>query len=290
MNLNRIGIWTGALDVQPARVAREAAASLEDLGYGAIWFPEALRREAFVNATLLLTGTRRIVIATGIANIYARDPVTMANGQRTLAEAFGDRFLLGLGVSHAPAVGGRGHVYGRPVPTMRAYLDEMDRAQFQGVPPDQEPQRVLAALGPAMLRLAARRSSGAHPYFVPVEHTARARELLGPDAFLAVEQAFVLERDPDRARRIARRHTAGYLQAANYADNLRRLGYGDDDLAGGGSDRLVDDVVVWGPMDNLARRVQEHLAAGADHVCLQALTADPGTLPWREWRAAAALL
>lgn len=288
--MRKIGIWTGALDVQPARTAREAAASLEDLGYGAIWIPEALRREVFANATLLLTSTRSIVVATGIANIYARDPVTMANGQRTLAEAFGDRFLLGLGVSHRPAVRGRGHEYGPPVPTMEAYLDGMDQAEFQGVPPASEPQRVLAALGPAMLRLAAQRSSGAHPYFVPVEHTARARKLLGPDPFLAVELAFVLERDPDRARLIARRHTAGYLQIENYVNNLRRLGYGDDDLAGGGSDRLVDEVVAWGPMDNVARRIQEHLAAGADHVCLQALTPDPGTLPWREWRAAAALL
>lgn len=286
-----IGIWTSALDSQPARRAREAAAEIEALGYDAMWVPEAMRREIFVNAALLLSATSRITIASGIANIYARDAVTMAAGQRGLAEAFGGRFLLGLGVSHRPSVEGvRGHEYGRPVPTMRAYLDAMDAAPYDAPLPPEAPRRVLAALGPAMLRLAAARSAGAHPYFVPVEHTEYARRILGPEAALAVEQAFVLERDPARARAIARTHTPRYLAAENYANNLRRLGFAEDDLAGGGSDRLVDAIVAWGSIDDVAERVRRHLDAGATHVCLQALTGDPAELPMDAWRAAAAKL
>jgi probable F420-dependent oxidoreductase len=286
-----IGIWTSALDSQPAAAAREAAAEIEDLGYDTLWVPESTRREVFANGAILLSATRRITVASGIANIYARDAVTMVAGQRTLAEAFDGRFLLGLGVSHRPAVAGvRGHEYGPPVATMRAYLDAMDAAPYGAVQPKEEPRRVLAALGPAMLRLAAERSAGAHPYFVPVEHTELARGILGPDPILAVEQGFVLETDPARAREIARLHTARYVALENYANNLRRLGFGDEDLAGGGSDQLVDAVIAWGTIDDVAERVQRHFDAGATHVCLQALTADPDTLPLKEWRAAAARL
>ncbi len=176
MDLGRIGIWTTVLDFQPAADAQKAAAQLEELGYGAIWIGESVRREVFANAAILLAGTRRIVVASGIANIYARDPWTMAAGQKTLAEAFPDRFLLGLGVSHAASVESRGHDYRKPIETMRAYLDAMDKAPFQAAPPKDEPRRVLAALGPRMLALARDRSWGAHPYFVPVEHTRRARD------------------------------------------------------------------------------------------------------------------
>lgn len=286
-----IGIWTSALDSQPAARAKEAAAEIEDLGYDTLWVPESIRREVFANGAILLGATHRITVASGIANIYARDAVTMVAGQRTLAEAFDGRFLLGLGVSHRPSVAGvRGHEYGPPVLTMRAYLDAMDEAPYGGVQPREEPRRVLAALGPAMLRLAAQRSAGAHPYFVPVEHTELARGILGPDAILAVEQGFVLETDPARAREIARLHTARYVALENYANNLRRLGFGEDDLAGAGSDRLVDAVIAWGTIDDVAERVQRHFDAGATHVCLQALTADPDTLPLKEWRAAAARL
>ncbi len=287
MNLGRIGIWTTSLDFQPAVEAQKAAAQLEELGYGAIWVGEALRREAFANAAILLSGTKQIVIATGIASVYARDAVTMAAGQKTLTEAFPQRFLLGLGVSHAVSVQSRGHAYGKPVETMRAYLDAMEAASFQGVPPREEPRRVLAALGPRMLELARERSWGAHPYFVPVEHTRRAREILGQGPFLAPEQAVVLETDPGRARRIARMHTAGYLRLPNYANNLLRLGYSEADLSEAGSDRLVDAVVAWGDLAAVARRVDQHLAAGADHVCIQVLTQDRRALPMPEWRALA---
>ena len=233
MELGPIGIWTAQLDYQPAAKAKKAAAELEQLGFGAIWFPESVGREALTNAALLLGATSRIVIATGIANIYARDAVTMAAGQKTLAEAYPGRFLLGLGVSHIPLVEQiRGHKYGKPVASMRAYLDGMDRAPYRAVPPSVSPIRVLAALGPQMLRLAAERAQGAHPYFVPPEHTARAREILGSDRLLAVEQAVVLETDSAKAREIARVHTSRYLTLPNYVNNLRRLGFSEEDLAG----------------------------------------------------------
>ena len=291
MELGAIGIWTAQFDYQPAAKAREAAAELEQLGFGAIWFPESVGRESLTNAALLLGATSRIVIATGIANIYARDPVTMAAGQKTLAEAYPGRFLLGLGVSHIPLVEQvRGHRYGKPVASMRAYLDGMDRAPYRAVPPSVSPIRVLAALGPKMLRLAAERAGGAHPYFVPPEHTARAREILGSDRLLAVEQAVVLETDSTKAREIARAHASRYLALPNYANNLRRLGFGDEDLVGGGSNRLVDAIVAWGDMTAVIDRVRAHQSAGANHVCIQVLPPDPQALPIQEWREVASAL
>jgi len=209
---------------------------------------------------------------------------------RDRAEAFPNRFLLGIGVSHAGLVSRRGHDYGRPLETMQAYLDAMDAAPFQAAPPLEQPPRVLAALGPRMLELARERSWGAHPYFVPVEHTRRAREILGKDRLLAPEQAVALETDPGEARRTARLHTSSYLKLPNYVNNLRRLGYTEEDVAEGGSDRLVDAVVAWGDTDAIAARVDEHLAAGADHVCIQLLTEDRRALPMAGWRALARVL
>jgi probable F420-dependent oxidoreductase len=291
MELGPIGIWTAQLDYQPAAKAKEAAPELEQLGFGAIWFPESVGREALTNAALLLGATSRIVIATGIANIYARDAVTMAAAQKTLAEAYPGRFLLGLGVSHIPLVEQiRGHKYDKPVASMRAYLDGMDRAPYRAVPPSVSPIRVLAALGPQMLRLAAERAQGAHPYFVPPEHTARAREILGSDRLLAVEQAVVLETDSAKAREIARAHTSRYLALPNYVNNLRRLGFSEEDLAGSGSDRLVDAIVVWGDMKAITDRVRAHQSAGANHVCLQVLPPDPQALPMPQWRELASAL
>jgi probable F420-dependent oxidoreductase len=290
MDIGRIGIWTAVLDQQPAARARQAAAEIEALGFGALWFPEALGREAFTNAALLLGGTRRIVVATGIANIWVRDATAMAAAQKTLAEAHPGRFLLGIGVSHAPLVGMRGHDYDKPLSAMRRYLDAMDAAPFVAVGPSTPPQRVIAALAPRMLELAAERAWGSHPYFVPPEHTARARAALGPAALLAPEQAVVLETDAATARAIAREHMGMYLTLPNYVNNLKRLGFSDADVANGGSDRLVDAIVAWGDLDAVRRRVQAHLDAGADHVCLQALDADPRALPLRQWRELAALL
>lgn len=284
MKLGRIGIWTNTLDAQPAAKAREGAAELERLGFAAIWVPESIRREALSNAGLLLAATSRIAVATGIANIYARDAMTMAAGQKTLSEAFPGRFLLGLGVGHQPNVEHlRGHVYGKPVATMRTYLEAMAKAPYDSVEPPQKPETILAALGPEMLKLAAEMTSGAHPYFVPVAHTRRAREILGPKAVLAPEQAVVLETDAGKARSIARRHAQNYLRLANYVNNLKRLGYTEADLANGGSDRLIDDVIAWGEPDDVVSRVDAHFAAGADHVCLQVLAEDQLALPMDQW-------
>ena len=290
MDIGQIGIWTFQFDQQPWAAVAEAAAELDELGYGALWFPEFRGREAFAQAALLLGATRRIAVAPGIATIYARDAVATAAGQRTLGEAFPGRFVLGIGVSHRLVVEGiRGHTYGPPLAAMRAYLDAMDAAPY-GPPPEADAPRVLAALGPKMLELSRDRAAGAHPYFVPVEHTRQARQVLGPGPLLAPEQAIVLENDPSRAREIARGHLAVYLGLENYTNNLRRLGYGDDDLADGGSDRLVDAIVGWGSLDDVVARVRAHLEAGADHVCLQVLPSDPAGLPRREWRELAEAL
>jgi len=290
MDIGRVGIWTFALDLQPAAKAQEAAAEIEALGYGAIWIPEALGREAFTNSAVLLAGTKRIVVATGIANMWARDAMAMAAAQKTLAEAYPDRFLLGIGVSHAPLVGMRGHDYDKPLSAMRRYLDAMDSAPFMAAGPAAPPKRVIAALAPKMLQLAAERAWGSHPYFVPPEHTAYARKLLGKGPLLAPEQAAVLETDPTKARETARTHMATYLGLPNYVNNLKRLGFTDDDIANGGSDRLVDAIVVWGTVADVVKRVRAHQDAGADHVCVQVLDADPRVLPMRQWRELAVLL
>jgi probable F420-dependent oxidoreductase len=288
VELGRIGIWTSALDRQPAAAVRDAVAEIEMLGYGTLWVGEAARREALANAALLLSASTRLVVATGIANIWVRDPMAMAAGQRTLSEAWGGRFLLGVGVSHDPLVGPRGHRYERPLDAMRAYLDAMDRARYDAPALEAAPtERVLAALGPRMLALAAERADGAHPYLVPPEHTHGARQILGPTRLLCPEVAVVLEPEPDRARRIARAHLGGYLQLANYRRSLARLGYGDNDLADAGSDKLVDAVVAWGPLEQATSRVGRHLEAGADHLAVQVLTEDRARLPLEEWRAIA---
>jgi len=291
MDIGRVGIWTFSLELQPAARAQEAAGEIESLGYRALWIPEALGREAFTHAGLLLAGTRRLIVATGIANIWARDAMTMAAGEKTLAEAYPGRFLLGIGVSHAPLVEAvRGHRYEKPLSFMRRYLDAMDAAPFLAAPPSTPTRRVIGALAPKMLALAAERTAGAHPYFVPPEHTARAREIMGRGPLLAPEQALVLETDPTKARAIARTHMATYLGLPNYLRNLHSLGFGDDAVRDGGSDRLVDAIVAWGDADALLARVRAHLAAGADHVCVQVLPEDPRALPLPEWRELAPAL
>jgi probable F420-dependent oxidoreductase len=285
VDLGRVGIWTGVLDAVPSTEARRLAGVIEGAGFRTLWIPETIGRDPFVTATLLLSATSTLRVATGIANIYARDAVTMANTQRSLEEAFPGRFLLGLGVSHHHLVEGvRHHDYSKPYSTMVQYLDDMDRALFMAVGPQERPPTVLAALGPKMLALAADRASGAHPYFVTVEHTAIAREALGPDRLLAPEQMVVLENDPARAREQARGGMAIYLRAPNYLNNLRRLGFTDDDFADGGSDRLVDAIVAWGTIDDVLARVDAHHDAGADHVCVQVLGTNLLEVPEQAWR------
>ncbi|MFD5394465.1 LLM class F420-dependent oxidoreductase [Streptomyces sp. NPDC127097] len=273
--IGRVGVWHGGLGRVPAAAARRAAGEIEQLGFGALWFGETPGTESMSQAALLLAATARITVATGIANIWVRDASATHTAAQTLAEAYEGRFLLGLGASHAPLVAARGHSFARPLAAMGEYLDAMDAAPYAGPVADPPPTRVLAALGPKMLELARDRAAGAHPYFVPPEHTARARETLGPGPLLAPEQAVLLESDPATARSLARTHHTGlYLQLPNYTANLRRLGFGDEDFADGGSDRLVDAIVAWGDVDAIQRRIAEHHDAGADHVALQPIAPD----------------
>ena len=290
--LGPVGVWTFALDPQPVSRARGIVAELEGLGFPALWIPEGRgSKEVLSHAALLLEGGRRIVVATGIASIWARDPVAMANGARALEEAFPGRFVLGMGVSHRTSVDRRGAFrYERPYGRMREYLEVMDGAPYPRRDATEHPPRVLAALGPRMLRLAAERSAGAHPYFVPVEHTAAAREILGPGPFLAPEQAVLLEDDAGAAREVARAYMGHYLKLENYARNLLRLGWTEEDVGDGGSDALVDAIVAWGSADGIRRRVRDHLDAGADHVSVQVIPRDPRRFPLEEYRELAPAL
>jgi probable F420-dependent oxidoreductase len=268
--LGPAGVWSFALQRLAAAEARRAARDIEAAGYPVAWIPESLAsKEVFSHAAILLAGTERLTVMTGIANIHARDPMAMANGARALGEAYPGRFALGIGVSHAPSVATRGGTYDRPLATMRAYLDSMAVAQYSGPEPDPPVPLVLAALGPRMLELAAERADGAHPYFVPVDYTPIARGRLGPEPFLGVEQTAVLTSDSAEGRRIGRAFARSYLALPNYANNLRRLGWSDADLAGDGSDRLIDAVIAWGDVDAIVGRVRAHLDGGADHVCIQ---------------------
>lgn len=271
MKLGKLGVWA-SLDGMTAAAALAFAQRVEQRGYTALWTPESRGRNVLVNAAWLLAGTTRLIVATGIANIYARDAVAMANAQRGLNEQSGNRFLLGLGVSHRPLVSDmRGHSYGRPVPTMRSYLNAMRAAPYQAPPPSQPPTTVLAALGPKMLALSAEITDGAHPYCVTPEHTAEARQILGANKLLCPELMVLLETDPSAARAAARTALSPYIQLENYANNWRRLGFSDEDLAGGGSDRFVDANVAWGDEGAIRARIQLFWDAGADHVSIQSL-------------------
>jgi probable F420-dependent oxidoreductase len=275
----------------PAAQAQELAAELEQLGYGAIWLPEVAGRDVMVHLAFLLAATQRLVGATGIASIWARDAVTMTGGVKALTEAFPERVLLGLGVSHHNLVEElRGHRYERPLAAMQAYLDAMDKAPYTASRPTTPVRRVLAALGPKMLALSAERTDGAHTYLVPPEHTEEARKQLGAGPLLCAEQAVLLESDPARAREIGRAHTTVYLRLPNYQNNLRRLGFSEEDFADGGSDRVVDAIVAWGDEQAIVDRVRAQFDAGADHVCVQPLAAKPREVPADQWRALAPAL
>jgi probable F420-dependent oxidoreductase len=269
MDIGRLGVWY-FLDAMTAAGAAVAARRIETLGYGALWIPEAVGREAFASSSFLLASTSRLVVATGIANIWARDALTMAAGRATLAEQSGGRFLLGVGVSHEPLVAGiRGHEWTKPFSHMRTYLEAMEGAPYAAVPPAEAAPTVIGALHPKMLALAAEKTRGAHPYLVPPEHTAFAREVMGKGPWICTEQKVLLEKDPAKARGLAREAIAMYLGLPNYRTNLERFGYGDADFASGGSDRLVDAIVAWGDEKAIDARIRAHLDAGADHVCIQ---------------------
>jgi probable F420-dependent oxidoreductase len=279
INIGKLGIW---FSHNPMSIAESVAFAqqVEACGYGALWIPEAIGREPFVHLAYLASKTSSLVLATGIANIWARDAVTMAAAQKTLVELSGNRFLLGLGVSHAPLVEGvRGHRYHRPLSYMRDYLDKMASAIYDSPAPAEKPPMVLAALRQNMLTLVRDKADGAHPYFVPPAHTRRAREILGPGKLLAPAQAVILEADPAKARVAAREYMKTYVpRLPNYRNNLVELGYTEADFANGCSDRLVDDIVAWGDVATIKARIQAHYDAGADHVCILPLAAT-GRLP-----------
>ncbi len=286
MDIGRIGLWQGVLDQQPSGRVREVVAELEEIGWPTVWIPEAVGRDPFVSASVMLGATTSLKIATGIVQIHARHPMTTAAAQKTVCEAFDNRFLLGIGVSHGPFIEGiRKLDYSKPYSFMVEYLNEMEGAMYMAAGPEEAPPTVLAALGPKMLALAAERTAGAHPYFVPPEHTALAREIMGPDALLAPEQKVCLETDADAARALARENMALYLGLPNYVNNLFRLGFTEEDVAEQ-SDRLVDAIVAWGDLDIIKARIQAHHDAGADHVAVQVLT-PRGELPLAQWRTLA---
>jgi probable F420-dependent oxidoreductase len=274
MELGQLGVWA-SLDSLTARDAQDFARRTEQRGYRTLWIPESRGRNALVNSSWLLAGTQNLNIATGIANIYGRDAMAMRSAQLGLNEQSGGRFLLGLGVSHVPLVANmRGHAYGKPVATMRAYLEAMQSAPYYAPEPAKPPLTVLAALGPRMLELAAELTDGSHPYCVTPAHTADARRIMGPGKLLCPEQMVLLQTDPGKARQAARAALAPYLALENYVNNWRRLGFTDGDMAGGGTDAFVDANVIWGDEGAIRARIQEHWGAGADHVCIQSISPD----------------
>jgi probable F420-dependent oxidoreductase len=285
-----VGIWTTTLEtLLPSRIA-EGTSAVEGAGFSTLWVPEAWGREALTHAQLLLSASSQLVVATGIASIYGRDAMATAAGARTLAEGSSERFVLGLGVSHRPLVERARHrAYDPPIAAMTTYLDQLDAAPNLAAEHAIVPPVVLAALGPKMLQLAAARTDGALTYLVTTEHTPGAREALGPGGYLAVEQAVVL--GEDRAAFLARahEHLNLYTGLENYRASWRRLGFGDDDFVRGGSERLCDAMVVHGDEAAVRRRVDEHFAAGADHVCLQVLGGSLTDVPFAQWDALGAV-
>jgi len=267
--VGRLGVWYPIDRLDGAGVKR-LLRTVEDLGYSTLWYPEALGYESLSLASFMLANSTRLIIGSSIANIYARDPFTARRGLRTLSSLYDDRFVLGLGVSHAPMVERRGHVYDKPVPTMRRYLD----ALYEDPSNAGEWPVVIAALGPLMLKLAAERTAGAVPYNVTPEHTHEASAALGPDKLLAVEQKVCLETDAAAARGLARRELRRYMTLPNYRNNWLRIGFTEADLAGGGSDRFIDAMVLWGDVATVARGLKAHLEAGANHVCIQPVHAE----------------
>ncbi|MEO5874444.1 MAG: TIGR03620 family F420-dependent LLM class oxidoreductase [Streptosporangiaceae bacterium] len=286
VDLGRVGLWTAALEAVSPQQAREAVAELDEQSWGTLWIAEAYGREAFTHSALLLAATRRIRVATGIANIWGRDAIAANAATRTLGAMSGGRFVLGLGVSHQPLVDRlRGGSYGKPVAAMRAYLEAMAGATFVAAEAaEPRPPILVAALGPKMLEVARELADGSHPYLITPDQTAQVRAALGPDKTVAVELGAVLTTDRETALRRAHSHLEIYTGLPNYRNNWLRNGFEDSDLVRGGSDRLVDALLAWGEEEAILARVREHLDAGADHVCVQVLMDTPFDLPAEEWR------
>jgi probable F420-dependent oxidoreductase len=273
-DLGRFGVWC-VINALTGEEAVAFAQKVEAWGYSALWTGEAEGRDPFALIAHLGAHTESLVFATGIANIYVRDPLNMNANHKTLSEFLPNRFVLGLGVSHKEQVTDiRGHHYQKPVTAMRAYLEAMRNSRYVAPQPRHEAPILLAALRKNMLRLAAGQTQGAHPYLVPPEHTKKAREILGKGPWLCPEQMVLLETDAENARQVARKTLAFYLKLPNYLNNLRELGFIDQDFENGGSDKLFDAIVAWGDVEAIRERIQAHYDAGADHVCIQALRPD----------------
>lgn len=274
MQLGKLGCWNHVDHLDIAGTVAFAQ-RVEQWGYSTFWVAEAVGRDPFSLIGYLAAKTSRIVFATGIANIYARDPMLMKAIWKTVSGLAPDRFILGLGVSHTHLVSGqRGHAYGKPVETMRNYLEAMNKALYMGPQPPVDAPIVIGALRDRMLELSATLAQGAHPYNVTPEHTKRARAVMGAKALLLPEQMVLAETDPARARELARAQLKIYLRLPNYQNNLKQFGFVDADFASGGSDRLVDALVCWGTPERIARHLEAHLEAGANQVCVQAFRPD----------------
>lgn len=278
VGLGQFGIYTFDFEHLPAARIRDAVQELEQAGWPAVWVPELLGREALTHAGYLLSCTERMTVGNAIAQVWPRQPRWTFGGGRLLADAYPDRYVLGLGF------GGEPKADTTPLRTMREYLDAMDAVETPNPRPRAALHRILAAYGPKMLELARDRADGALTYHVSVTHTARAREILGSAAFLGVEHAVLLEADPGTARATAREHLAPYLETPYNLAKFRRLGYTDEDLADGGSDRFVDDLVFWGDVDAIVAKLRGHLEAGADHVAAQVIGIEPGRSAMPQWR------
>jgi probable F420-dependent oxidoreductase len=284
----RIGVFAGPLNGQPSAAQREFVREMERLGYGTLWYGESLAQEAFARGAIYLAATERLVVASGIANIWVRDAAAMANGGRTLAEAWPGRFILGIGVSHAPMMKMRGHDYARPYSAMREYLEAMAAATWRG-PQATVPPIVLAALGPKMVGLAGERTAGAYPYFTTTAHIKEVRGILGPEPFLAADLPVVMAADLAAARAIGNRHLTYYMAVANYRNNLLRLGWSAAELEPPGSDALFEALVAWGDLDRIGDEVRKRFKAGADQVVLNLVAADSSAPPFDELRRLAPL-
>jgi probable F420-dependent oxidoreductase len=280
MDIGKVGVWF-FLDPMTAPQSAEFAGKVEKLGYKALWIPEAVGREPFAHAAYLLSRTERLAVATGIANIWARDAITMSAASKTVAELSGGRFVLGIGVSHKPLVTNlRGHSYDKPYSFMKEYLPKMKAALYMAPAPKEPVPLLLAALHPKMLQLAATQADGTHTYFVPPEHTKKARAAIGPKPWLCAAQAVILETDAAKAREAARGYMKTYVpRLPNYTNNLKALGWADADFENGCSDRLVDAIVAWGSETRIRERIDAHLKAGATHVCILPIRADDPLLP-----------
>jgi probable F420-dependent oxidoreductase len=270
IQLGRLGAWYSMDKLGGPREIRDFVTAVEGLGYDTLWYPESRGFESLSVAGFMLANTTRLKVGSSIASIYARDAYTARRGMLSLHQLYGERFILGLGVSHPPMVEGiRGHHYEKPIPAMRAYLDALNQD-----PGAEQWPVAIAALGPLMLKLAREKTRGALPYNTNPRHTAEAARILGPEKWLAIEQKVTLEADPAKARALGRKELARYMTLDNYRNNFLRIGFTEADLGGGGSDRFIDAMLLWGTSEQVKAGLRAHFAAGATHVAIQPVHAD----------------